>query len=234
MGKFFVRNDFQKIKRLICLHIAFLLGFILFYGFGIFCFFKAGYTAAIEDSPYFDIIFFAAFALPLLFFICLVINGVVLVKIGIRYIFCSLVFWLLSFLICYLIGCCLSFFWGFPAARGYYCYVRDNVEIDELQKWLTEYEHKITRQEEYGEEYRTDLIFEENWPVCIKQLNPKEVTLYGEKPQKYIRIIHGLVAGPSFGLCVMEEPLDIPLDVYYDSEYRIKLSDNAFIWHQIK
>ncbi len=230
MAKIFINNKFQKIKKLVYLHLGLLLSIILYFGFLNFCFFQAGYAAAINDSPYFNIIIYTAFALPLFFLILLVIYGVVLVKIGIRYIFYSLALWILSFLIYCLIGYSLSFFLNFPIAKGYYCYVRNNVDISELQTWLAEYEHTITTQDKYS----SDRIFKDNWPACIKKLNPVDVRISGEEPQKYIRIQYGSFVIPSFGLCVMEKPVDIPLDSYYDSEYRIKLSDNAFIWQQIK
>ena len=232
MVKIFTNNTFQKIKKLVYLHLGLLLSIMLFHGFTTFCFFQAGYTATTTNSPYFSIIIYIAFALPLIFIIFLiflVFYGVVLVKIGIRYIFYSLALWILSFLIYCLIVYSLSFL-NFPIAKGYYCYVRNNVDISELQTWLAEYEHTITNQGRH----HVDQIHEEYWPACIKKLNPREVRIFGESPKKYIRIIYGTTVHPSFGLCVMEEPVEIPLDSYYDSEYRIKLSDNAFVWQQIK
>ena len=108
-------------------------------------------------------------------------------------------------------------------AKGYCDYVKANVDIDEIYKWLINYQFNEYDEAEFGR------VFEENWPKCIKNLNPKNVLIRKVNAKKYMRIIYFFGPSAAFGLCVMEEPMDIP-DYGDFPEKRIKLSDNTFAW----
>ncbi|MHC5180546.1 MAG: hypothetical protein ACYSOW_01525, partial [Planctomycetota bacterium] len=117
--------------------------------------------------------------------------------------------------------------WGMVKCpvKGYYDYVQSNVDLNEIHDWLLSYEFSKYDDAEYGR------VFENNWPESIKALNPSRgVLLLENEGKRYIVISHGVDWELSIGLCVMEEPMDVPEWGYDFTEKRIKLSDNAFVW----
>ena len=109
-------------------------------------------------------------------------------------------------------------------ARGYYDYVKVNVDINAIHQWLMDYKFNKYDEPQFGN------IFEDSWPDCIKALNPRNVKIYEVDSLRYVRIIYFFGPSAAFGLCVMEKPMSIPPYDFDCSDTRIELSNNAFVW----
>ena len=114
--------------------------------------------------------------------------------------------------------------------KGYYNYIKDNVDIVEIHDWLEKYEDPdYTFTEEDGT--KSGSVLDWDWPQCIKNLNPTRGVLIGEiETIKYIRIMYAVDWELSIGLCVMEKPMEVPEYGFDVPEKRIMLSENAFVF----
>jgi glucan phosphoethanolaminetransferase (alkaline phosphatase superfamily) len=179
----------------------------------------AGYTAT-QDSPYEGRFLMSALFLPLILIGCLVIYLIAMFIIGFRYMIPSIAFFVISFLFMFLLIFLMS---DMSPAKGYYDYVKMNVDVGEIHASLMDYER-----EDNSTKYNR--LFEEYWPECIKVLKPDNVLLSEKDSIKYVRVVYFFGPSQAFGLCVMEEPTEIPAYDPDDYSHRIKLDNNAFIW----
>lgn len=221
MFKQLSQYDKKNFKKFIYLHAVPLILFLVYSAVLSYCSYKGGFTVT-ESNSYFGVRFLMLFLFLPILFVFFVYYIIILFAIEKKYILPSIALGLVSsFIFLYTIGLGMVHF----PAKGYYDYVKANVDLDEIHDWLLSYEFSKYDDAEYGR------VFEDNWPESIKALNPSRgVLLLESEGKKYIRISHGVDWELSIGLCVMEEPMDIP--EYGDdfNDKRIKLSDNAFVW----
>lgn len=200
--------------------------FLLFYGILWYFSYRGGLSVTESPNTYFSIRFWLMIISPLIFFMLLIIYIILIIRNGLKYFFYSIGLFVIFFLmICFFGDPLVS-----PVAKGYYKYVKSNLDINKIHKWLINYKNTEDESvDEYGtKQYR---VFDYDWPESIKNLNPSRGVLICEnKGKKYIRISHGVDWELSVGLCVMEEPMDVPEWGHNFSEKRIKLSDTAFVW----
>jgi hypothetical protein len=202
------------------MHVIFLVLFCVFWTTILYYSYKSGYDAAQGDGSYFGIILLSVIIFVPIALVCLIVYLIILCKSKIKGV-PLIVLFVFSFLMILLISAIVPS----SPAKGYYDYVNENVDIAEIHQWLIDYEFNKYDQPQFGN------VFEDNWPECIKKLNPRDVKIYNADSVKYAKVIYFFGPSAAFGLCVMEEPVSVPP---YDPDYsdtRIELSDNAFVWY---
>jgi len=185
-----------------------------------------GFTVA-ESTGYFGVRLLLMLLFPLILPASLIYYIVILFKVGPKSIFPSIV---IAAILSFIFLCTASWSLVTLPAQGYYDYVKKNVNIREIQKWLVNHEqpgYELMK----GDGTKQDWVPDNHWPECIKSLHPtRGVLIFESEGKRYVKICHAVDIELSIGLCVMEEPMDIPEYVDDFSERRIKLSDNAFVW----
>jgi predicted membrane protein len=212
----------EKKKRLLFFHIIFLLLALFIYGMCRYSLYKAGYTAS-EHGSYFGTFVKAGILSPLFLTVSFVIWLVIIVKCGPKYLFPSIILVVLSFLLV---------FWitkDWTITQGYSDYINANTNVEEIHKWLVDYE--MSDYEFINEDgSKHGSVDDFDYPDCIKALNPHDVLIFEKNSKRYILLRYSFGPGMSYGLCVMEEPMDIPDYIDDRSDNRIQLQDIAFVW----
>jgi len=226
MAEGILNYDRKKIKYLLYIHVSIVVLFVLIFcafSYSVYC---AGYYAA-EANSYFWMFFKTGMLLILLLVIAGLTYIIVPAKFGLKYYLPSLCFFVLSVL---LVSC---FFWVLPQRgglmEGYYIYTKNNAKINDISKWLASYEIK-------GYDFvnpdgsKHGIVADTDWPESIKVLNPNDVLLFERNSNRHVRLRYSFGPEKSFGLCVSEEGVVVPLNDYYESEQRTFIQDNAFVW----
>ena len=214
--------DKKKFKKFIYLHAVPLILFLVYSAVLSYCSYKGGFSVN-DSNGYFGVRFLMLILFLPILFVFLVYYIIILFAIEKKYILPSVVLGLVfSFVYFWTIASVMVYF----PAKGYYHYVKSNVDIDEIHHWLVNY--KGPKYDDFVDEDGTKRgrVLDVDWPECIKALNPtRGVLIFESKGKKYIRISYAVDWELSIGLCVMEEPMDVPGIKRY-----IELQDNAFIW----
>lgn len=226
MAEGFLNYDRKKIKKLLYVHLSILLLFTVLFGVWIYYNYNAGYHTT-EQGPH-----SRPFLMPLLFVPLLLLSAlayfIVLFKLGIKYFLPSIFFFIVSILLSHYLCLLLP---DMPVVKGYYNYIKDNAKLDDIHKWLTEYKVK-DYESVYPDGSKLENIAQDDWPDCIKVLNPHTIELFERNSKKYVRISYDHGHGLSFGLCVAQEGTIVPLDDYCESEHRLVIQDNFFVWFE--
>lgn len=202
------------IQTVFFLIAAILISTIMYYAY------RTGYEAT-QEKGYLGVLLISAglfIALAAIFIIYLVVLIIFNISYAIRVLLFSLVY-AVPF-------CTIYFLTPYKSIQqGYYDYLTDNhINIEQIRAWMTSYEFGRGDDPQYG------YVFERNWPDCIRCLHPKAVVLKEPEGKIYLRIIYSFGPSVAFGLCVTEEPTDVPLYDPQDGENRIQLQENAFVW----
>lgn len=113
-----------------------------------------------------------------------------------------------------------------PLTKGLAQKVNNDVDIEAIEKWLDETGYTLPAKLDNSNDTR--------WPDAIRKHEPGYINFINRQDGvRYVRLTWGGIAG-HYGLIVGADGGDVPLDEYYDSEYRIIISPKAFVWHQIK
>jgi hypothetical protein len=142
-----------------------------------------------------------------------------------------------------------------PFVNGFYLRMQQRLDVSSLRIWLEELDDEIFKEEENQFHdvlaYKDSLDYRKDGdrysitiPQEIRDLseNVHYLTFYKENHKRCIRIEWG---GPfaRWGVVIGPKGMPIPetVDVSYDEmgyrnigEYRIRLEDGAYVWHEIK
>ena len=110
--------------------------------------------------------------------------------------------------------------------NGFLDMVEEKADIKGIRDWLEDFQ--------YTEQVQQNMRSVKEWPSVIQELNPELVLIEKVNSKKLVRLVYGGGLLGSFGLAVMEEPVAVPFDEFYVHEYRIHISPNAYVWHQLK
>lgn len=196
--------------------------------------YQYGYTYIDNDSSYRGTVFLLVLACPIAFVLYLgfylIFSIIMIVKKGIRILLTSVSLLVLSIVA---IGLMFALSKGiaFHRTEGFYDRIKVTANVDEISEWLINLDYSNYEKEEYSESIK---LLEHQYPPSIKMLNPLWVVLKERNSKKYARLVYGSGMEGDFGLVIHEEGLDIPLDDFDDSEYRIPLPKNGFVWNEIE
>jgi hypothetical protein len=104
--------------------------------------------------------------------------------------------------------------------------MKKDVDIPAIQKWLDGVHVEGVGKFE---------IDESNWPDFIKKFSPSAVFVTKlDDGKNYVRLIWASGFISHWGIVVGEAAVEIPLNDFSVSEYRLELAPNAFVWHEVK
>jgi hypothetical protein len=112
--------------------------------------------------------------------------------------------------------------------------MKKEADISAIQSWLDTMDLKGPNVREVSES--TWSVSESEWPEEIKKFSPRSVIVKKSKNgvKTYVRIRLGGPFIGDWGLVVGVSAEGIPLNDYFTSEYRLELTQNAFVWARIR
>lgn len=228
MFRDFFKYEKKKIKRIFYFHVVYFLAFSLIFGLVAYSIYLSGFNSGSHTPASHAFGLFLIFGMILMGILSLGLAAyiVILAVCGPKYIFPSKFFLVIFILLLRLIG---FFMPDWSLTGGYRDYLKANGDLDCIHKWLVNYEMSDYEfiNEDGSKHGRVDDF---DYPDCIKALNPHRVLISEKNSKKYILLMYRFGIDWDFGLCVMEEPMDIP-DYRVDSpDVRIQLQDIAFVW----
>ena len=106
---------------------------------------------------------------------------------------------------------------------------REEADILAIQAWIKTVDLEYLNPPKEGP-YRW-LVDEPKWPDAVQKLSPGFVYIHKLKNGKiFAKLIYGGALTGHWGLAVGVDTKEIPLNDFYESEYRLELAPNAFIW----
>jgi len=118
--------------------------------------------------------------------------------------------------------------------EGFLERMKKEVDVTAIQAWVDNLDLETIncKKDEYGW-----WIDESEWPDAIKEFSAEGVNVLGLRSKNgktYIRVLFGTALLGRWSLVVGVNDDEIPLNDYYESEYRLELAPNAFVGRRIK
>ena len=165
----------------------------------------------------------------------LIVRGIILnIRFGIKRLFIQILFTVVS--ISLVLTLPVFFKGGYTAfTKGFLERMKKEADIPAIQAWVDNIDLETLlnyKVDEYGW-----WVDESEWPEAVKEFSPDVDALVIKKTKNnktYVRVLFGDIFVGRYSLTVGVSANEIPLDDYYDSEYRLSLAPIAFVGHRIR
>jgi hypothetical protein len=204
--------------------VYFISNRFLYYRLGLGCFF--GTLILLGGSI---ILMLKPIALVLL--LVLIIRGFILnVRFGIKRLLLQIFLITISIALFAIVPKCVGKFGGAAFTEGFLERMKKEADVPTIQAWVDNLDLDNLKDCKVDEDgWR---INEAGWPDAIKKFSSENVNVLCMKSKNdktYVRVLFGTALLGYWSLVVGVGSDEIPLNDYYESEYRLELASNAFV-----